>query len=137
MSDKKEDQFEKESPYDVRLETSDHAILNTPPVEEPNISFTLGKENDNEEVLRFTPDKMFLRGKEVECPQDIIDGMRAWLTQWNYIATQPTDENGITIAKDPQEGELVILHDNDHFISRMTVNPWTMKVSDYKYSMKK
>ena len=29
------------------------------------------------------------------------------------------------------------LIDNDEFISRMQVNPWTLKVSDYKYSLKK
>lgn len=110
------------------------AILSAPNTE-PSITFHVTDEAP-EELLRFTKDKMYLRGKETECPKDIIEGMRAWLTNWNYIATQPTNEEGVTITKCPQEGELIILIDNDNITSRMSVNPWTMKVSDYKYSLK-
>ena len=52
-------------------------------IPENSISFTHGGA-ENKEILRFTEDKMFLYGKETECPEDIIKGMRAWLTQHGY-----------------------------------------------------
>ena len=31
------------------------------------------------EVLKFTKDKMFIHGKENDCPEDLIDSLRSWL----------------------------------------------------------
>lgn len=37
------------------------------------------------EVLKFTEDKMFLYGKEVEAPEEIIEGMRTFLDSTKYF----------------------------------------------------
>jgi hypothetical protein len=52
-------------------------------IPENTISFNYGGV-DAKEILRFTSDKMFLYGKETECPEDVIKGMRVWLTQHGY-----------------------------------------------------
>ena len=53
------------------------------PPQPDNIVFHTGGEQ--KEILRFTEDKMFLYGEETECPQDIIAGMREWLTGHNRL----------------------------------------------------
>lgn len=132
--EKKEDQFAQECPYEVKFSSNNTAQLNTEQ-EVANIVFHVGEAP--QEILKFTEDKMFLRGKETECPQDIIDGMRAWLKQWNYIASPPVEPyRGVTVCKDTQEGELILIIDNDDMLARLSVNPWTMKISNFKYCIR-
>ena len=102
---------------------------------ENTITFT-NEEEGNTEILKFTKDKIFIRGKEVDCDQDIIDGMRAWLTQWNFLPTQPEEREGLLITKDVQLGETVVIVDNEDLTLRVSVNPWTLRASDFKYNIK-
>ena len=42
--------------------------------------------NDGEtEILKFTADEMFLYGKKTECPEDIVKGLRDFLTTHNFF----------------------------------------------------
>jgi hypothetical protein len=58
---------------------------------ENNIVFTAGQ-TEMTEILKFTETEMFLYGEKVECPLDIVEGLRDFLINvgYNIPPAEPT-----------------------------------------------